>query len=257
MLLNGIFPPITTPFYPDERIYWKKLEQNVEQYSRTPVSGIVVLGSTGEALMLSDQEKRDVFKCSISAAAADKAMIAGTGMESMIETLHLTEYAAELGYDAVMVRTPYYYKRQTQPANILTFYRALADRSPLPIMIYNFPQSTGYDIPAEVVIELAEHPQIIAIKESSGSIEKVEQMVKATSGDGHGDICRCHRPHGEAGASCRVFGNSQWRRVGRGGSACGNRAIEAVVIGGTGDWQHEDAPKRRRIPGACGCRAEA
>jgi len=180
MLLNGIFPPITTPFYPDERIYWKKLEQNVEQYSRTPVSGIVVLGSTGEALMLSDQEKRDVFKCAIGAAAADKVMIAGTGMESMIETLHLTEYAAELGYDAVMVRTPHYYKRQTQPANILTFYRALADRSPLPIVIYNFPQSTGYDIPPEVVIELAEHPKITAIKESSGSVEKVELMVKAT-----------------------------------------------------------------------------
>jgi dihydrodipicolinate synthase/N-acetylneuraminate lyase len=180
MLLSGIFPPITTPFYPDGEVYYKKIESNVERYSRTPVAGIVVQGSTGEAILLSDRERRDVLKAAIAAAAPNKVMIAGAGVESAKETLRLTDYAAELGYDAAMVRTPHYYKKQMLPANLLAFYRTVADRSALPIIIYNFPQATGYDIPAEVVIELAGHPKIAAIKESSGNLDKVKQMVVGT-----------------------------------------------------------------------------
>jgi 4-hydroxy-2-oxoglutarate aldolase len=180
MLLHGILPPITTPFYPDGNVYFKKLEHNVERYSRTPVAGIVVLGSTGEAIMISDQERRDVFKTARDAAAPNKVLVAGTGVESAVETLRLTEYAAELGYDVAMVRTPHYYKKQMAPANMLAFYRMVADRSPLPVIIYNFPQATGYDIPAEVVIELAEHPNLVGIKESSGDVEKVRRMVEGT-----------------------------------------------------------------------------
>ncbi len=171
MLLHGIFPPITTPFYPDSNVYFKKLESNVERYSRTPCAGIVVLGSTGEAILLSDQERRDVLKSAREAAAPNKVLVAGTGIESAIETLRLTEYATELGYDIAMVRTPHYYKKQMQPPNILAFYRTVADRSPLPVIIYNFPQATGYDIPAELVIELAEHP---------GDVAKVRKMVEGT-----------------------------------------------------------------------------
>ena len=180
MLLHGIFPPITTPFYPDGNLYFKKLEANVERYSKTPVAGIVALGSTGEAILLSDQERRDVLKSTREAAAANKVLIAGTGIEPAVETLHLTEYAAELGYDVAMVRTPHYYKKQMHSANLLAFYRTVADRSPLPVIIYNFPQATGYDIPVELVIELAEHPNLIGIKESSGDVEKVRCMVEGT-----------------------------------------------------------------------------
>lgn len=180
MLLHGIFPPITTPLYPDGNVYYKKLESNVERYSRTPCAGLVVLGSTGESILLSDEERREVLKTAREAAAPTKVLIAGTGVESAIETLRLTDYAAELGYDVAMVRTPHYYKKQMQPENLLAFYRTVADRSPLPVIIYNFPQATGYDMPAELVIELAEHPNLIGIKESSGDVEKVRKMVEAT-----------------------------------------------------------------------------
>jgi len=180
MLLHGIFPPITTPFYPDGNVYFKKLEANVERYSKTPVAGIVVLGSTGEAIMLSDQERRDVLKVAREATIPSKVLVAGTGIESAIETLKLTEHAAELGYDVAMVRTPHYHKKQMQPANMLAFYRFVADRSPLPVMVYNVPSFTQYDIPAAVVIELAEHPNIIGIKESGGDVEKVREMVQGT-----------------------------------------------------------------------------
>jgi 4-hydroxy-2-oxoglutarate aldolase len=180
MLLHGIFPPITTPFYPDGKVYYKKIESNVERYSRTPIAGIVVQGSTGEAIMLSDDERREVLKVARAAAAPNKVLIAGTGVESAFETLRLTEYAAELGYDIALIRTPHFYRKQMLPANLLAFYRTVADRSPLPVMIYNVPIFTAYDIPAEVVIELAGHPNIVAIKESSGDVEKVRRMVEGT-----------------------------------------------------------------------------
>ena len=180
MLLQGIFPPITTPFYPDGKLYFRKLEHNVARYSKTPVSGIVVLGSTGEAVLLSDEERREVLKCAREAAGANKVLIAGTGCESADETLRLTEYAAELGYDIAMVRTPSYYRAQTTTEHMVAFYRFISDRSPLPVLIYNMPPATGYDIPAEVVCEVAEHPNLIGIKESSGSTEKVKRMVEGT-----------------------------------------------------------------------------
>ena len=180
MLLHGIFPPITTPFYPDGNVYFKKLEHNVERYSKTPVAGIVVLGSTGEAVLLSDEERREVLKSARAAAAPHKVLIAGTGIESAIETLRLTEYAAELGYDAALVRTPHFYKKVMLPANMLAFYRTVADRSPLPVMVYNVPGFTGYDIPAAVVVELANHPNILGMKESGGDVEKIRKMMEGT-----------------------------------------------------------------------------
>jgi dihydrodipicolinate synthase/N-acetylneuraminate lyase len=180
MLLQGIFPPVTTPFYPNGNVYFKKLEHNVDRYSRTPVAGIVVLGSTGESIMLSDQERRDVLKTAREAAAPSKVLIAGTGVESAFETLRLTEYAAGLGYDVALIRTPHFYRKQMLPANLLAFYRTVADRSPLPVMIYNVPIFTAYDMPVELVIELAEHPNIIGIKESSGDVERARKIVEGT-----------------------------------------------------------------------------
>lgn len=180
MLLDGIFPPITTSFYPDGRVYLKKLEHNVERYSKTPVAGLVVLGSTGEAIALSDEERREVLKTSREACAPHKVLIAGTGAESAFETLRLTEYAADLGYDAALVRTPFFYKPLLKPANILAFYRTVADHSPIPVLIYSVPVFTGYDMPPDLVIELANHPNIIGIKESGGDATKIRHMVEGT-----------------------------------------------------------------------------
>lgn len=180
MLLQGILPPMTTPFYPDGGVYFKKLESNVERYSRTPIAGLVVLGSTGEVVMLSDDERRDVLKVARDAAGANKVLLAGTGAESVTETLKLTEYAAAVGYDVALVRTPHYYRGQMKPPNLLAFYRTVADSSPLPVMLYNVPPCTAYDLPVEVVIELSEHPNIIGLKESGGDVEKVRRMVEGT-----------------------------------------------------------------------------
>src|ERR1700678_1696937 len=180
MLLEGIFAPITTCFYPDGRPYWRKLEHNVDRYSRTPLSGLVMLGSTGEAVMLSDEESREALRVAQAAAAPDKVMLAGVGREKVFETLRLADYAAELDYDAILVRTPHYYRKQMRNREMLTYYQAVADRFPLPVLLYSVPVCTAYDLPVEVVAELAMHPNIVGMKDSSGNVERIGELVKAT-----------------------------------------------------------------------------
>lgn len=181
MLLEGIFPAITTPFYPDGRLYLRKLEHNIERYSRTPVSGMAVLGSTGEAVMLSDDESREVLRVARENAAPDKVLLAGVARESLVETLRLAEFAAEQQYDALLVRTPHYYGPAMRPLELMTYYRALADRAALPIVLYSIPKFTHLEIPLEVVAELAQHPNIIGIKDSSGSMDRLTALVATTA----------------------------------------------------------------------------
>ncbi|GGH12946.1 dihydrodipicolinate synthase family protein [Silvibacterium dinghuense] len=189
MLLEGIFAAITTPFHTDGRLYLHKLEENGEHYSRTPLSGLTVLGSTGEAVMLSDDETRDVLRHARNSALDEKVLIAGIGRESLVETLRLAEFAASHDYDAVLVRTPHYYTPQYASSNgeredslgLLTYYRTLADRSPLPVILYSIPKYTHYDLSPALVGELAQHPNIIGIKDSSGSVERIRELVAATA----------------------------------------------------------------------------
>jgi len=179
MKLQGIFPPITTPFDYDGDIYTAKIQHNVEKWNRTALSGYVVMGSTGESVMLTEAEKYSVWELVAKHAAPEKLLIAGTGMESVRETVSLTNRAAGMGYKAAMVRTPHYYKNLVNRGDAqMLFYRSVADRTKIPLIIYNWPQATGVDIPADAVAALSEHPNIIAIKESSGNLEKVMQMIR-------------------------------------------------------------------------------
>jgi len=178
MKLHGIFPPIATPFDHNGELYMAKVRFNVEKWNRTQLAGYVVCGSTGESVMLTCEEKTRLWEAAREAAAPEKALIAGTGMEGVRETVQLTNLAAGIGYQAALVRTPHYYKNLVNNDAAQTlYYRAVADQSKIPIIIYNWPQATGVDIPARAVIELAEHPNIIGVKESSGNIEKTMQMV--------------------------------------------------------------------------------
>lgn len=180
MLIEGVFAAITTPFYPDERVYYRKLEANVARYSRSQLAGMVVLGSTGEAPALSDEETKNVLRTAAEAAAPDKVLIAGVNRESLRAVLELAEVAAKHQYDAVLVRTPTYYSTQMTPEVVANYFRAVADRSPLPVVLYNIPRCVPYQIPVEMVGELAHHKNIIAIKDSSGSLERIKGIVEAT-----------------------------------------------------------------------------
>jgi len=179
--LQGVFPPIATPFNADGEIYAAKVEHNITKWNRTGLAGYVVCGSTGESVYLTFEEKIRLFEIAAKHAAPEKILIAGTGVEGVRETVMLTNRAAEMGYKAVMVRTPHYYKNLLNNSGAQKLYfRAVADQAKIPLMIYNWPQATGLDIPADAVAALSEHPNIIAIKESSGNIEKVMQMIRET-----------------------------------------------------------------------------
>jgi 4-hydroxy-2-oxoglutarate aldolase len=179
MKLHGIFPPIATPFDYKGDLYRAKLQHNIEKWNQTNLTGYVVGGSTGESVYLTADEKVTVWEWAAEYAASNKILIAGTGTESVRETVALTNRAAALGYKAAMVRTPHYYKNLVAKADVQALYfRAVADQASVPVMICNWPQATGVDIAAEAVVELSHHPNIIAIKESSGNLEKVMQIVR-------------------------------------------------------------------------------
>jgi 4-hydroxy-2-oxoglutarate aldolase len=177
--LHGILPPIATPFDHRGDLYKVKVQHNVEKWNRTGLTGYVVCGSTGESVYLTTEEKLQLWEWVAEYAAPDKILVCGTGMESVRETVALTNAAAERGYTAAMVRTPHYYKNlvHKMDAQIL-YFRAVADQVKIPVMIYNWPQVTGVDISADAVATLSHHPNIFGIKESSGSLEKCIQMIK-------------------------------------------------------------------------------
>lgn len=179
MKLHGIYPPITTPFDSNGDIWKVKLQHNVEKWNLTGLAGYVVCGSTGESVLLTPEEKIHLWEWVAQFAAPEKLLIAGTGVESVRETVDLTNRAAAIGYKAAMVRTPHYYKNLiNNPAAQMLYFRAVADQAKIPLIIYNWPQATGVDISAEAVAALSEHPNIIAIKESNGNLEKVLQMIR-------------------------------------------------------------------------------
>ena len=130
--------------------------------------------------MLSEEESREALRVAQAAATPDKVLLAGVGRESVFETLRMADYAAELDYDAILVRTPHYYRKQMRNREMLTYYQAIADRSPLPVLFYSVPGCTAYDLPVEVVAELALHPNIVGMKDSSGNVERIAQLVHAT-----------------------------------------------------------------------------
>lgn len=179
MKLQGIFPPIATPFNHAGEIWKIKVQHNIEKWNLTGLAGYVVCGSTGESVMLTTEEKILLWEWVAEYAAPEKLLIAGTGVESVRETVDLTNRAADIGYKVAMVRTPHYYKNLINNAAAqMLYFRAVADQVKIPIFIYNWPQVTGVDIPAEAVAELSHHPNIIAIKESSGNLEKVMRMIR-------------------------------------------------------------------------------
>ncbi len=179
MKIQGILPPIATPFDHNGDLWQSKVQHNVEKWNLTGLTGYVVCGSTGESVMLTTDEKVQLWEWVASYAAPEKLLIAGTGVESVRETVALTNRAAGMGYKVAMVRTPHYYKNLVNNgAAQMLYFRAVADQTKIPLIIYNWPQATGVDIPAEAVAELSHHPNIIAVKESSGNLEKVMQMLR-------------------------------------------------------------------------------
>jgi 4-hydroxy-2-oxoglutarate aldolase len=181
--LDGVFPPIITPFTPNGDIEFQHLVTNLDRWNQQPLSGYVVGGSNGEFVSLSSEERVDVIRAVREVAPSNRLLIAGSGMQSTRATIELTHRMAEVGADAAIVVTPSYYKAMMSSIVLENHYQQVADASPIPILLYNVPANTGVDLKVEAVVRLADHPNVIGIKESGGSVAKIGIMVHRTPED--------------------------------------------------------------------------
>jgi 4-hydroxy-2-oxoglutarate aldolase len=179
--LQGILPPIPTPFE-DGHCAPHRLRENLAKWNDTGLSGYVVLGSNGEAPLLSEAEKLELVRVARQAIPAGKILLAGSGLESTDATAVLTYRLADLGVDAALVITPSYYREQLAPEAMRRHFEIVAEASPIPILLYNVPKSTGVNLPIDVVVNLAQHPNIVGMKDSSGNLSQlIELREKAPS----------------------------------------------------------------------------
>jgi len=181
--LKGVFPPIPTPFDAQGGVALGALVENLERWNQYDLAGYVVLGSNGEAIYLTGQEKLHVLETARRAIPADKLMIAGTGCESTRETIALTRQAAQVGADAALVLTPHYYGSKMTPDSLVRHYQAVADGSPIPILLYNVPGFTHVDVDAATVARAAQHTNVAGIKDSGGNLAKLADVVRLTGPD--------------------------------------------------------------------------
>ncbi|NWY53251.1 HOGA1 protein, partial [Chionis minor] len=178
--LGGIFPPLTTPFSPTQEVDYAQLEGNLRCYTSIPFRGLVVLGSNGEYPYLALRERTEVVSCVRRALPRDRLLLAGSGCESTQATIELTVSMAEAGADVALVVTPCYYRGAMTSAALIQHYTEVADASPIPVVLYSVPANTGLDLPLEAVLALAQHPNIVGIKDSGGDITHMGLMVHKT-----------------------------------------------------------------------------
>ncbi|MDO4787454.1 MAG: dihydrodipicolinate synthase family protein, partial [Fretibacterium sp.] len=153
------------------------------KFDKTGLAGIVALGSNGEFALLSHQEKLDLIAAIRKGLSPDKLVIAGTGCESLKETTELSRAAADRGADAVLVINPSYYKRDLNEGALEKFYTAVADASPVPLMVYNMPGNSGINLPSGLVVRLSAHPNIVGVKDSGGNIVQISEIIAGTPED--------------------------------------------------------------------------
>lgn len=179
--ISGIYPPIPTPFNEDESIAYDKLSFNLGKWNKIPFKGYVVQGSNGECCFQNWDERIQMVKETKTHASRDKLIIGGSGCESTRDTIAMTAAMAAAGADAVLVVNPHYYKASMTPTALLTHFTKVADESPVPVILYNVPPNTGADIPPEVVVTLAQHPNIVGMKDSGGDITRLAALCFQTS----------------------------------------------------------------------------
>jgi 4-hydroxy-2-oxoglutarate aldolase len=180
MQLSGVFAPLPTSFDADDRLDVARLKRAFEQFAAGPLIGFVVLGSNGEAALMDDEESDRAIAIAREAIPRGRPFIVGTGRESTAATIAATRRAADLGADAVLVRTPGFFKPQMTADAFVLHYTAVADASPVPVLLYNFTAVTGVTLPVAAVARLATHPNIAGMKESGGDVAQLADLVAST-----------------------------------------------------------------------------
>ncbi len=176
MRLEGIIAAIPTPFHSDETLNLEALESNLKRWNDTSLSGYTVLGTTGEFVSLTLDEKKRVLERAREAIPREKLFLAGTGAESALETISLTRWAATLGTDYAIVVTPHYNRRAFSRESLVEHYHRIADASGIPIVLYHIPACTGLTLEPAVVARIAEHSNVAGIKDSSGDVLALQEI---------------------------------------------------------------------------------
>uniref|UniRef100_A0A8C2UR66 4-hydroxy-2-oxoglutarate aldolase, mitochondrial n=1 Tax=Chinchilla lanigera TaxID=34839 RepID=A0A8C2UR66_CHILA len=180
MDIAGIYPPVTTPFTANAEVDYGKLEENLHKLGTFPFRGFVVQGSTGEFPFLTSSERLEVVSRVRQVMPKDKLLVAGSGCESTQATVEMTVSMAQVGADAVMVVTPFYYRGRMNSAALIHHYTKVADLSPIPVVLYSIPANTGLEIPVDAVVTLSQHPNIVGMKDSGGDVTRIALIVHKT-----------------------------------------------------------------------------
>jgi 4-hydroxy-2-oxoglutarate aldolase len=174
---KGMIPPMVTPFDESGAVRYDDFERNIERYLETGIEGFLVLGSNGESVYLEHAEKLRLIEGARKRVPSSCMLLAGTGVESTAATIQLTKEAADRGVDAVLVKNPFYFKSQMTFDVYRAHYTAVADASPVPVVLYSVPVFTGVPLQSALVIELSKHPNIRGLKDSSGDVRAISEVV--------------------------------------------------------------------------------
>lgn len=180
---RGVFPPMITPFTEQGEVDYDAFVFNIEKWNGTGLSGYLVMGSNSETTFLTEDEKLELIRLTVEAADPAKKIVVGTGLESISETIRLTNQAARLGAECALLLTPYFYGYEMTSAALVSYYRECADHCDIPVLIYNVPKFTHVNIQADAVHELASHPNIIGMKDSAGDVAQVATFLRETPDD--------------------------------------------------------------------------
>lgn len=176
--VRGVYPPIPTPFEESGGLALGRLAENLAKWNESPLAGYVVLGSNGESVHIKEEEHGRVIASARKAIPSDKLLIVGTGAHSTEMASQRTKEAAELGADVALIITPHYYKAQMTAETLRRHYLALADASTIPLLLYQVPRFTGLELPVDTIIGLAQHPNIVGIKDSAGNLGRLGEMIR-------------------------------------------------------------------------------
>jgi 4-hydroxy-2-oxoglutarate aldolase len=242
---SGIFLPIPTPFRRDEELDLPALEENLSRWCATGIRGFAVMGSTGEFPALSREEKGTLLAAVADKVKGKKILLAGTGCESLRETLLLSREAAALGYDALLVLPPHYYKGSMTDAALERYFLDLADLAPLPLFLYNMPANTGINLSPALTVRLAAHPNVAGIKDSTFSASQLAAIAAEMPKDfrlfaGRGACCS---PRCSSGAGVE---HSPWRTSHRSSASPSTRPGAPAIWSAPGGCSSACSPSTKR-----------
>ena len=180
MKIEGVFPPVTTPFDDNGCIAHNHITENIKRWNKTDISGYLILGSNSESVFLTEEEKLEIVKTARKTIPPSKKMLVGTGLESTGNTIEFTRKSADCGADVAVIITPHFFKSNMSHEAFMKHYLMIADSSPIPVLLYNVPSFTGLNLEAGTASALSSHENIIGIKDSSGNVEQLSEIISLT-----------------------------------------------------------------------------